>query len=364
MVPIILELKRRKHSHPNLECIVCVTAQHRQLLDQVLNLFEVVPDHDLNLMQHNQGLMPLTSLALVKLQPLLAEIEPDMVLVHGDTTTTFAASLAAFYNKIPVGHVEAGLRTGNIYSPWPEEMNRKLTTALSTYHFAPTQSSADNLSREGVPSASVLVSGNTVIDALKHVRSKLNTHPTLAKNIASGFDYIDDSKKLLLVTVHRREQFGQTIEGICEAFKVIASRNDVQIVYAVHPNPNITEPVERLLGDIENVVLIKPLEYVDFVYLLDKAHVVLTDSGGIQEEAASIGKPTLILREFTERPDGISAGVAELVGTSPEKIVRACARLLDDEPEYRRRSVPTNAYGDGMASSRIADFVISQAKYR
>lgn len=338
------------------ESKVCVTAQHREMLDQVLRLFEIVPDYDLNIMKPGQGLSEITCRILEGLKPVLEEFKPDVVLVHGDTTTTMATSLAAFYQRIPVGHVEAGLRTGDLYSPWPEEANRKLTGHLAMYHFAPTENSRSNLRREFIPDDHIFVTGNTVIDALFWVRDRVMNDEVLRQSLDARYPFLDASKKLILVTGHRRESFGGGFERICSALADIArSHPDVQVVYPVHLNPNVSEPVNRILRDIDNVILIDPQDYLPFVYLMNHAYMILTDSGGIQEEAPSLGKPVLVMRETTERPEAVEAGTVRLVGTDVAKIVAAVTHLLTDEDEYHAMSRAHNPYGDGHACQRILE---------
>ncbi|GGD75178.1 non-hydrolyzing UDP-N-acetylglucosamine 2-epimerase [Lacimicrobium alkaliphilum] len=356
MAPLVLELKKR----PEFEVEVCVTAQHRQMLDQVLQLFELKPDYDLDLMQPGQDLYDITSRALLGVKQVLTEARPDLVLVHGDTTTTFAASLAAFYQRIAVGHVEAGLRTGDIYSPWPEECNRKLTGALTSLHFAPTKGSADNLLAENVPEETVHVTGNTVIDALLQVVNRIESDAGLSESFARQFDFLDTNKKLILVTGHRRESFGGGFERICQALKTLSDRDDVQVCYPVHLNPNVKEPVERILGNAKDVHLIAPQDYLPFVYLMSRSYLILTDSGGIQEEAPSLGKPVLVMRDTTERPEALAAGTVKLVGTDTQLIVDEATRLLDSEDAYSTMSVAHNPYGDGKACARIADIIKQQ----
>ncbi len=335
---------------------VCVTAQHRQMLDQVLNLFAIKPDYDLNIMQPGQGLTEITSRILLGLKPVLEEFKPDVVLVHGDTTTALSASLAAFYQQIPIGHVEAGLRTGDLLSPWPEEGNRRLTGHLATWHFAPTPLSQNNLLREGIDQSRITVTGNTVIDALLWVRNLLQQSPDLNAQIASRYDFIRPEKKLILVTGHRRESFGHGFERICSALAEIARQHaDVQILYPVHLNPLVREPVNRILQGIDNVILIDPQDYLPFVYLMDKAYLILTDSGGIQEEAPSLGKPVLLMRDTTERPEAVDAGTVKLVGTDTAAIVSEVSRLLNDDDAYQTMTHAHNPYGDGLACSRILD---------
>lgn len=346
-----------------IDARVCVTAQHRQMLDQVLSLFSIVPDYDLNVMKPGQGLHDLTSNVLLAMKPVLEDFAPDLVLVHGDTTTTLATSLAAYYHRIAVGHVEAGLRTGNIYSPWPEEINRKVTGAVAELHFAPTAGSAANLRREGVDAGSVAVTGNTVVDALQQVVAMIEADGDLCAELASGF-VLHPDKRLILVTGHRRESFGQGFEQICAALRDLAGRDDVEIIYPVHLNPNVREPVERNLGALANVHLLPPQDYLPFVYLMSRASIILTDSGGIQEEAPSLGKPVLVMRETTERPEAVDAGTVRLVGTDRVKIVTEVARLLDDAEAFRAMSVAHNPYGDGMASQRILGAILQWSAAR
>ncbi len=337
---------------------VCVTAQHREMLDQVLELFEIEPDFDLNIMKAGQTLNDVTTSILVGLKPVLEDFRPDVVLVHGDTATTFAASLAAYYQQIKVGHVEAGLRTGNIYSPWPEEANRKLTSAITNYHFAPTEGSKENLLIEGISESEITVTGNTVIDALFWVRDKLDKDDSLSNELSSRFDYLDSDKKLILVTGHRRESFGGGFDRICEALRQIATNNpDAQVLYPVHLNPNVQEPVNRLLKCLDNVFLIEPQQYLPFCYLMDRATIILTDSGGIQEEAPSLGKPVLVMRETTERPEAVDAGTVMLVGTDIELIVDQVDLLLTNSVKYQNMSKAHNPYGDGLACGRILEFL-------
>ncbi|WP_080764266.1 non-hydrolyzing UDP-N-acetylglucosamine 2-epimerase [Ectopseudomonas mendocina] len=358
MAPLALALQ----DDPRFEAKVCVTGQHRQMLDQVLDLFDLVPDFDLNIMKPGQDLTDVTSSILLGMREVLATFKPDVVLVHGDTATTFAASIAAYYQQIPVAHVEAGLRTGNIYSPWPEEGNRKLTGAIATLHFAPTETSSSNLLREGVASDSIVVTGNTVIDALLQVVAKLDSDSSLQAQFASRFPFLNPERKLILVTGHRRESFGGGFERICQALVETAQRfSDVEIVYPVHLNPNVREPVNRLLAGIENVHLIEPLDYLPFVYLMNQSYLILTDSGGIQEEAPSLGKPVLVMRDTTERPEAVDAGTVKLVGTDVSAITSALATLLTDEAAYRQMSFAHNPYGDGKACQRILES-LSQLK--
>lgn len=353
MAPIVHALARAD----GIEAKVCVTAQHRQMLDQVLELFDIKPDFDLDLMKPGQDLTDITSNVLLGMRTVLKTWRPDWVLVHGDTTTTLATSLAAYYEKIAVGHVEAGLRTGNIYSPWPEEMNRRIAGAVSEVHFAPTETAKANLLREGKSLNSIIVTGNTVIDALLDVVQRIRSDKALVTKITKRFYFLDGTKRLILVTGHRRENFGDGFLKICAALAIISQREDVQIVYPVHLNPNVQEPVNRLLGNKPNIYLIEPQEYLPFVYLMDQSYLLLTDSGGVQEEAPSLGKPVLVMRDTTERPEAVSAGTVKLVGTDTEKIVYETNRLLDDNTEYQRMSHAHNPYGDGQASERILEIL-------
>ncbi|MGR3971280.1 non-hydrolyzing UDP-N-acetylglucosamine 2-epimerase [Shewanella sp. 1180_01] len=341
------------------EAKVCVTAQHREMLDQVLSLFDITPDYDLNLMKAGQTLNDITARILLELKPVLQEFKPDVVLVHGDTATTFAASLAAYYEQIEVGHVEAGLRTGNIYSPWPEEANRRLTGVLTKYHFAPTETSKQNLIKENFGTEDIIVTGNTVIDALLMVKNKIEKDEDLKRTLALQFPFLDKEKKLILVTGHRRESFGGGFERICEALAITAKANpDVQILYPMHLNPNVREPVNRILADFDNIILIEPQEYLPFIYLMMRSHIILTDSGGIQEEAPSLGKPVLVMRDTTERPEAVEAGTVKLVGTEVSKIVEELNILLTNSGEYEIMSFAHNPYGDGMASKRILELLV------
>jgi UDP-N-acetylglucosamine 2-epimerase (non-hydrolysing) len=347
---------RRCREHPHeFETRVVVTAQQRGLLDQALCAFAIQPDYDLDLMRPGQSLCDSTSRIVAALEPLLAEEKPDLVLVQGDTTTTFCGALAAFYRGIPVGHVEAGLRTGDFAHPFPEEMNRVLTTRLATLHFAPTEAAAENVRREGVEDSRIFVTGNTGIDAVIETRDGLASGRLRSPELPA----LDSRKKLILVTAHRRESFGDGIAHICEALSRLAARGDVEIVYPVHPNPNVSEVVNRRLSSCPAVKLVEPLPYVPFVDLMRRAHVLLTDSGGIQEEGPSLGKPVLVMREKTERPEAVAAGTARLTGTDPDRIVAETALLLEDDAEYLRRSQVHNPYGDGCASARIRDIIRS-----
>ncbi|MFZ4124717.1 MAG: non-hydrolyzing UDP-N-acetylglucosamine 2-epimerase [Rickettsiales bacterium] len=346
MAPVVNALKKLG----TMQVSVCVTAQHRQMLDQVLELFNIVPDIDLNVMQPKQDLSDITSRVLLGLRDVFTKQHYDMVLVHGDTTTTMAAALAAFYAKIPIGHIEAGLRTGDKYAPWPEEGNRKLAGAIADIHFAPTETSRQNLLREGISDEVIHVTGNTVIDALLDTAAK--------SDVAASQFNLDASKKLILVTGHRRENFGGGFENICNALLRLAVRGDVQIVYPVHLNPNVQEPVNRLLGNHPSIQLIAPQDYLPFVYLMKRAYMILTDSGGIQEEAPSLGKPVLVLRDVTERPEAVAAGTVKLVGTDEDRIVAAATELLENADAYAAMSKAANPYGDGHASERIAKHIM------
>jgi UDP-N-acetylglucosamine 2-epimerase (non-hydrolysing) len=340
------------------EAKVCVTGQHREMLDQVLELFKIIPEYDLNLMKAGQTLPELTSRILLELTPVLKEFKPDVVLVHGDTATTFAASLAAYYEQIAVGHVEAGLRTGNIYSPWPEEANRKLTGALTKYHFAPTETSQQNLLAENYDNANIIVTGNTVIDALLMVKEQIEQDKDLSAKLAAQFPFLNDNKKLILVTGHRRESFGVGFERICEALaKTARAHPETQILYPVHLNPNVQEPVNRILKDVDNIYLTEPQQYLPFVYLMSRANIILTDSGGIQEEAPSLGKPVLVMRNTTERPEAVEAGTVKLVGTDVELITASLNELLTNEQSYSEMSRAHNPYGDGKACKKICDSI-------
>ena len=357
MAPLVKAFEQEK----DIESKVCVTAQHREMLDQVLEMFEIVPDYDLNLMKPGQDLYDITVNVLLGMKDVLKDFKPDIVLVHGDTTTTSVTSLAAFYQKIKVGHVEAGLRTGDIYSPWPEEANRQITGILTNYHFAPTTTSRDNLLRENKKEADILVTGNTVIDALFLALDKIENNEELKKSIISNINSqytLNDNKKSILVTGHRRENFGQGFINICEALKTLAINNpDIDIVYPVHLNPNVQKPVNELLSDVSNVHLIKPLQYETFLYLMSKSYFIITDSGGVQEEAPSLGKPVLVMRDTTERPEALAAGTVKLVGTNREIIIKEAQKLLNDKTEYEKMSKAHNPYGDGKACEKIVEFI-------
>jgi UDP-N-acetylglucosamine 2-epimerase (non-hydrolysing) len=350
MAPLVEALK----AAGGFDVSVVVTAQHRQMLDQVLDLFRITPDRDLDLMEPEQTLAGLFGRILAGMTTAIAELSPDVVLVHGDTSTTLATALAAYYNRVPVGHVEAGLRTGNLYSPWPEEANRRLVAPIARYHFAPTATSKANLLAEGVPTGQVHVTGNTVIDALLQVAKRIDEDASLRQTLESTCSFLRPDKRLVLVTGHRRENFGAGFEQICQALRGIAGRGDVQVVYPVHLNPAVQEPVHRILGGVEGVTLIPPQDYLPFVYLMGKSSLILTDSGGIQEEAPSLGKPVLVMRDTTERPEAVEAGTVKLVGTDSARILAEANRLLDDPSAYAAMSRAHNPYGDGQACARIA----------
>ena len=347
-------------NEPGLDVRVAVTGQHRDMLDQVLSLFRIVPDYDLQVMKPGQGLTEITAAVLTGLKPVLDECQPDLLLVHGDTTTTLSASLAAYYAQVPVGHVEAGLRTGNIYSPWPEEINRKVAGAMASLHFAPTERSKANLLAEGVVSSSITVTGNTVIDALLDVVERLEMDAVLSDELRMLLDSsLNSGRRIILVTGHRRESHGGGFERICDALVQLAMRPDVEIIYPVHLNPNVKGPVERRLADLGNVRLIAPQDYLPFVQLMRRAELILTDSGGVQEEAPSLGKPVLVMRDTTERPEAVEAGTVKLVGTDTATIVSEATRLLDDRAAYVSMSFAHNPYGDGRAAARIVDSIQS-----
>ena len=351
MAPVVKELQRSEQ----LSVAVCVTGQHREMLDQVLRVFEIRPNYDLAVMKQGQDLTDVTCSILLGMRGVFQKTRPAMVLVHGDTTTTLAVSLAAYYARIPVGHVEAGLRTGDKFSPYPEEINRTLTTDLADLHFAPTAQSRENLLREGVISESIVVTGNTVIDALLEVASRIDLNSSLSGELAAGFSYLDPAKRLVLVTGHRRENFGEGINNICSAILKLSMRDDVEVVYPVHPNPNIQGPVSQILAGCNNVHLIAPQDYLPFIFLLRRAYLILTDSGGIQEEAPSLGKPVLVLRDTTERPEAVEAGTVRLVGTKSVDIYAQASQILDDEDFHKSFSRKVNPYGDGQAARRIRE---------
>lgn len=349
MAPLVKELQKSL----KLVVKVCVTAQHRQMLDQVLQLFEIIPDYDLDLMRPGQTLPQLTGSILMGMDGVLADCRPDWVLVHGDTSTAMATSLAGYYRQVGVAHVEAGLRTHTLYSPWPEEGNRQITGRLAELHFAPTNESRMNLLNEGVVADMIHVTGNTIVDALLCMSNRIDNDQRLRNNLSEIFHFLDPSKQLVLVTGHRRENFGTGFESICNALKEIALEKDVQVVYPVHLNPQVQEPVRRILGDAEHVHLIEPLDYLPFIYLMKCSHIILTDSGGIQEEAPSLGKPVLVMRDSTERPEALTAGTVRLVGTDHNRIVSETLTLLNDQAAYERMALAHNPYGDGAACQRI-----------
>ena len=375
MAPLVKKLQSEPEK---FKTVVCVTAQHRQMLDQVLHIFDIKPDYDLDIMKPNQDLYDITSRVLLGIRDVLKEVQPDVVLVHGDTTTSTAAALAAFYQQIPVGHVEAGLRTHNIYSPWPEEMNRQITGRITTHHFAPTPLAKANLVKENVSEERILVTGNTVIDALYMVVDKIKNDAALQSQLcevlkAAGYDTtrLEGSRRLVLITGHRRENFGDGFISMCTAIRDLAAKYpDVDFVYPMHLNPNVRKPIREVFGDIasqtihntsniihSNLFFIEPLEYLSFVYLMEKSTIVLTDSGGIQEEAPGLGKPVLVMRDTTERPEALESGTVHLVGTNYDKIVNEVSTLLDDDAAYQRMSQAVNPYGDGLACGRIAEFL-------
>ena len=367
MAPLVMELQKQKE---RIETVVCVTGQHREMLDQVLEIFDIKPDYDLNIMKRGQDLYDVTARVLTGMREVLKEIKPDIVLVHGDTTTSTAAALAAFYQQIPVGHVEAGLRTHNIYSPWPEEMNRLLTGRLATYHFSPTPLSRNNLIKESINDRNIIVTGNTVIDALYWVVDKIKNNKELDNELESvlskaGYDVnrLDNGKKLVLITGHRRENFGDGFINMCTAIKDLTIKHpNVDFVYPMHLNPNVRKPIHEVfeedLSGLKNMFFIEPLEYLSFVYLMEKSSIVLTDSGGIQEEAPGLGKPVLVMRDTTERPEALNAGTVKLVGTDYNKIVNEVSSLIDDKAAYEKMSKAVNPYGDGLACRRIVNALL------
>lgn len=367
MAPLVKELQKQKE---RIETVVCVTGQHREMLDQVLEIFDIKPDYDLNIMKRGQDLYDVTARVLTGMREVLKEIKPDIVLVHGDTTTSTAAALAAFYQQIPVGHVEAGLRTHNIYSPWPEEMNRLLTGRLATYHFSPTPLSRNNLIKESINDRNIIVTGNTVIDALYWVVDKIKNNKELDNELESvlskaGYDVnrLDNGKKLVLITGHRRENFGDGFINMCTAIKDLTVKYpNVDFVYPMHLNPNVRKPIHKVFGEdlsgLKNMFFIEPLEYLSFVYLMEKSSIVLTDSGGIQEEAPGLGKPVLVMRDTTERPEALDAGTVKLVGTDYNKIVNEVSSLIDDKTAYEKMSKAVNPYGDGLACRRIVNALL------
>ena len=367
MAPLVKEFQK----HPeNFQTIVCVTGQHREMLDQVLRIFEIIPDHDLNIMKKGQDLYDITTRVLMGMRDVLKNVQPDVVLVHGDTTTSTASALAAFYQQIPVGHVEAGLRTHNIYSPWPEEMNRLMTSRIASYHFAPTLLSQQNLLDEGIKESAIMVTGNTVIDALYIIVDKIKKNKELnkeLKNILKSLKYdvgrLSGERKMVLITGHRRENFGEGFISMCQAIKSLVKKYpEVDFVYPMHLNPNVRKPIHQIFGEnlsnLDNIFFIEPLEYLSFVYLMEKSSIVLTDSGGIQEEAPGLGKPVLVMRDTTERPEALEAGTVKLVGTDYDKIVNEVSALLDNKAYYEKMSKAVNPYGDGLACERIVNSIL------
>ena len=367
MAPLVKEFQKQPK---RVETVVCVTGQHREMLDQVLKIFDIKPDYDLNIMKQGQDLYDVTARVLTGMRDVLKEVKPDVVLVHGDTTTSTAAALAAFYQQIPVGHVEAGLRTHNIYSPWPEEMNRLLTGRLATYHFSPTPLSRNNLIKESVDDRNIIITGNTVIDALYCVVDKIKNNKELDNELEdilskAGYDVnrLNNGKKLVLITGHRRENFGDGFINMCTAIKDLTVKYpDLDFVYPMHLNPNVRKPIHEVFGEnlsgLKNMFFIEPLEYLSFVYLMEKSSIVLTDSGGIQEEAPGLGKPVLVMRDTTERPEALDAGTVKLVGTDYNKIVNEVSSLIDDKAAYEKMSKAVNPYGDGLACGRIVNALL------
>ncbi len=367
MAPLVKEFQKQPK---RVETVVCVTGQHREMLDQVLKIFDIKPDYDLNIMKQGQDLYDVTARVLTGMRDVLKEVKPDVVLVHGDTTTSTAAALAAFYQQIPVGHVEAGLRTHNIYSPWPEEMNRLLTGRLATYHFSPTPLSRNNLIKESVDDRNIIITGNTVIDALYWVVDKIKNNKELDNELEdilskAGYDVnrLNNGKKLVLITGHRRENFGDGFINMCTAIKDLTVKYpDLDFVYPMHLNPNVRKPIHEVFGEnlsgLKNMFFIEPLEYLSFVYLMEKSSIVLTDSGGIQEEASGLGKPVLVMRDTTERPEALDAGTVKLVGTDYNKIVNEVSSLIDDKAAYEKMSKAVNPYGDGLACGRIVNALL------
>ena len=353
MAPVVKACKAR----PELEVKVCVTAQHRQMLDQVMEIFGLKADFDLNVMAPNQTLADVTCKVLKGMEGVFAEWKPDMILVQGDTTTVMAAAMSAFYHKIAIGHVEAGLRTGNLYSPWPEEANRLLAGCLANQHYAPTPRSRDNLLKENKDPKTVFVTGNTVIDALHEAVRIMDGDEALKARLAAQFPFLDPTKRLVLVTGHRRENFGDGFIHICNAIRRVAERPDVQVVYPMHMNPNVRKPVNEILGGLANVHLIEPLDYLSFLYMMRHSYLIMTDSGGVQEEAPSLGKPVIVMRDTTERPEAVDAGTVILAGTETDAMASAAARLLADCDFYDKMARAVNPYGDGLASRRIAELV-------
>lgn len=355
-------LVRKLKQTSGIDAKLCVTGQHRQMLDQILDLFGIVPEYDLNIMKKNQDLTDISCSVLRGVREVLSDFKPDRITVHGDTTTTLFATLAGYYAQIPVNHVEAGLRTNNINSPWPEEINRRLTGGIADRHYAPTEKASENLIKENISKEKIIVTGNTVIDSLNWVINELKSNPKLRQECIENFSYLDGNKRVILVTGHRRESFGRGFEDICRALLQLSERDDVQIVYPVHLNPNVQEPVYRLLGGKGNIYLLPPLDYLPFVFLMDYASIIITDSGGIQEEAPSLGVPVLVTRTTTERPEAVMAGTVKLVGSDPGKIVGEAHRLLDDTRYYSAISYAHNPYGDGNACKRIIEDLLNVGK--
>jgi UDP-N-acetylglucosamine 2-epimerase (non-hydrolysing) len=356
MAPVVIEMRQR----PEIETIVCVTGQHRGMLDEALNAFEIRPDHDLDIMKSGQTLSHTTTAVLQRLTPLINDLRPARVIVHGDTTTTLAATMAAFYEGVPVGHVEAGLRTGNLYAPWPEEFNRRVVDIVSDLLWAPTEGAAEALRGEGAALENIFVTGNTVVDALSIVKARIDRDAALRLRLAGKLPEFDSARRLVLVTGHRRENFGAGLAQMCRAVNWLAARPDTEIVWPLHPNPQVVAAVSRELQSAPNVHIIAPLDYLSFVALMMRAHIIVTDSGGIQEEAPTLGKPVLVTRDATERPEALTAGTARLVGGSAEQIVEAATGLLDDPAEYARMASVANPFGDGQAARRIADSLIER----
>lgn len=360
MAPLVKKFEQLNE----IDSKVCVTGQHREMLDQVLKLFEIIPDYDLNIMKSGQTLGEVTSRIITNLQPIIESFEPELILVHGDTSTTFCSALAAYYNQISVGHIEAGLRTGNIYSPWPEEGNRKLVSCITKYHFAPTDEARNNLVAEGVALSEIFVTGNTVIDALFLVREKIEHDEIKKVELQKLFPMLDKSRKMVLITGHRRENFGEGFKRICDSIQILSKTHpDVDFLYPVHLNPKVREPVNRLLSFSPNIHLIEPQGYVEFVYLMMESHLILTDSGGIQEEAPALGKPVLVMRNTTERPEAVNAGTVKLVGTNTEKIVSSVNELLNNDEAYSLMSGAHNPYGDGNAVSKIIEIITNEDEF-
>lgn len=351
MSPLVVLMKQQSQ----LEVKLCVTGQHRHMLDQVLELFQLTPDFDLDIMRHGQDLTDVTSAVLTGLRDLFTHYRPDRIFVHGDTNTTFSTAIAAFYAGIPVSHVEAGLRTGNLQSPWPEEANRRLTSVVTDKHYAPTSWSKSNLLAENIPEETIVITGNTVIDALQMIATRLEGDAEFRRELETQFQFLDPSRRLILVTGHRRENFGESFDNICEALAELSAREDVQVVYPMHLNPNVREPVNRILGSSVHVHLLEPLEYLPFVYLMSKCYMIISDSGGIQEEAPALGKPVLVMRDTTERPEAVEAGTVKLVGTNRSAIVATATTLLDDVSAYESMSIANNPYGSGDACSKIIE---------